>query len=61
MKQRANQELRDYIQNNDILYWQVAEQIGITTQSFINKLGSPLPETEVTKIKNVVDELKGDK
>ena len=54
----ANIEIREMIRKSGVLYWQVAEKIGIADTTFSRKLRHELSNREKTKIGLAVEILK---
>lgn len=53
-----NNEVRDYIRNNGLYMWQVAEQIGIHPTEFSRWLRNPLTEEQDRQIAEAVAALR---
>ncbi|MBO5462253.1 MAG: hypothetical protein J6A49_02970 [Clostridia bacterium] len=54
----TNIEIRQAIKNAKIKYWQVAEKMGINDGNFSRKLRKELPESEKTKILEIIENIK---
>lgn len=54
---KANQDIRNKMENNHIRYWQVAYAYGIDDVAFSKKLRKELSEDEKEKILNIIDNL----
>ncbi len=52
-----NSEIRDYIRDRKIYFWQVAECLGINDSSFSRMLWYEIPEEMKTRIKTITDKL----
>ena len=59
MKGKANQDIRNEIQQQGLNYWQVAEQIGITASTFTAWLRTPLTDERRQRTEKALKELKG--
>lgn len=53
----ANEDIRKVLKINNIKYWQVANEYGITDGNFSRKLRKELSETEKNKIFSIIDKL----
>lgn len=54
---KANQDIRNKIEANNIKYWQVALKYGVNDVTFSKKLRVELKDTEKEKINNIIDKL----
>lgn len=57
MIKKANQDIRNKMENNHIRYWQVAYELGITDSMFSRKLRIELSDKEKEKINKIIDNL----
>ncbi len=53
----ANEDIRKSLKINNIKYWQVASEYGITDGNFSRKLRKELPSEEKKKIFDIIDKL----
>lgn len=53
----ANEDIRKSVKTNNIKYWQVANEYGITDGNFSRKLRKELPNEEKKKIFDIIDTL----
>ena len=53
----ANEDIRESLKNNNIKYWQVANEYGITDGNFSRKLRKELSSEEKKKVFNIIDKL----
>lgn len=53
----ANEDIRERLKVNNIKYWQVASEYGITDGNFSRKLRKELSNEEKNKIFNIIDKL----
>lgn len=53
----ANEDIRKKLKINNIKYWQVANEYGITDGNFSRKLRKELSSAEKKKIFNIIDKL----
>lgn len=53
----ANEDIRKSLKINNIKYWQVANEYGITDGNFSRKLRKELPSEEKKKIFDIIDKL----
>lgn len=53
----ANEDIRKILKINNIKYWQVANEYGITDGNFSRKLRKELPNEEKKKIFDIIDTL----
>lgn len=53
----ANQDIRDQISKNRLLYWEVAEEVGISPSSLSVWLRKPLNEEQKVRMKNAINRL----
>lgn len=53
----ANEDIRKSLKINNIKYWQVANEYGITDGNFSRKLRKELSSEEKKKIFNIIDKL----
>ena len=56
-KVRANQEIRNKIESNRILYWEVAEKVGIAQSNLSVWLRTDMREDRKERVENAIDEL----
>lgn len=54
---RANQDIRQLLQEKRIYYWEVAQKIGITDGYFSKKLRSELPPDEKDRIRGIINQI----
>ncbi|MEB5953172.1 MULTISPECIES: hypothetical protein [Enterococcus] len=54
---RANQEIRNKIESNRILYWEVAEKVGIAQSNLSVWLRTDMREDRKERVENAIDEL----
>lgn len=54
---KANKNIRDRIEKNNIKYWQVALQYGVSDVTFSKKLRIELKDSEKVKINSIIDKL----
>lgn len=54
---KANQDIRNKIESNNIKYWQVALEYGVNDVTFSKKLRVELKANEKEKINNIIDKL----
>ena len=54
----ANQKLKEEINNANIKYWQIADELGITDSTFSKKLRKELPSETKEKIYAIIKKLK---
>lgn len=57
MIKKANQDIREKIENGKIRYWQVAYELGIDDTAFSKKLRKELSDKEKEKINKIIDDL----
>lgn len=55
---RANQDLREEAKKSNVFLWQIAEKYGINDINFTKKMRRELPQSEKTKILNIISELR---
>lgn len=53
----ANQDIRQYAKKAGVRLWEVAEFLGISDPTMTRKLRHELPETEKTKLFEIIDKL----
>lgn len=53
----SNQDIRQYAKKAGIRLWEVAEFLGISDPTMTRKLRHELPETEKTKLFEIIDKL----
>jgi len=53
----ANEDIRKSLKINNLKYWQVASEYGITDGNFSRKLRKELSSDEKKKIFNIIDKL----
>lgn len=53
----ANEDIRESLKINNIKYWQVANEYGITDGNFSRKLRKELSSEEKKKVFNIIDKL----
>lgn len=56
-KKMANEDIRKSLRNNNIKYWKVANEYGITDGNFSRKLRKELSNEEKKKIFDIIDKL----
>ncbi|WP_430598319.1 hypothetical protein [Enterococcus sp. AZ177] len=54
---KANQEIRNKIESNRILYWEVAEKVGIAQSNLSVWLRTEMREDRKKRVENAIDEL----
>lgn len=54
---RANQGIRDKIESNRILYWEVAEKVGIAQSNLSVWLRTDMREDRKERVEKAIDEL----
>lgn len=54
---KANERIRSYAKQNKVKWWQVAESMQIQESALSRKLRHELPQDEVSKIMEVIDEI----
>jgi predicted XRE-type DNA-binding protein len=58
---KKNIDVRNFIEQTGVKYWEVAEKLGITDGNFSRKLRKELPTKEKELITNIALELKNKK
>lgn len=53
----ANEDIRKKLKLNNIKYWQVANEYGITDGNFSRKLRKELSEAEKSKIFSIIEKI----
>lgn len=53
----VNQDIRQYAKKAGVRLWEVAEFLGISDPTMTRKLRHELPETEKTKLFEIIDKL----
>lgn len=54
---KANREIRNKIESNRILYWEVAEKVGIAQSNLSVWLRTEMREDRKKRVVNAIDEL----
>ncbi|HPI99715.1 MAG TPA: hypothetical protein PK268_04380 [Enterococcus sp.] len=54
---KANEEIRNRIESNRILYWEVAETVGIAQSNLSVWLRTPMREDRKERVEKAIDEL----
>lgn len=54
---KANQEIRNLIESNRILYWEVADKIGIAQSNLSVWLRTEMREDRKLRVEKAIDEL----
>lgn len=57
MRKLANKDIRESLRVNNIKYWQVADEYGISDGNFSRKLRKELSKEEKDKIFNIINKL----
>ena len=57
VKNLANEDIRKKIKLNNVKYWQVADEYGITDGNFSKKLRKELSEAEKSKIFSIIEKI----
>lgn len=55
---RANESIRNEIQESGLTYWQVAEEVGIASTTLSVWLRTPLNSSRMSRVNNALKELK---
>lgn len=55
---RANENIRNEIQESGLTYWQVAEEVGIASTTLSVWLRTPLNSSRMSRVNNALKELK---
>lgn len=58
---KANIDIREKAKSKNILFWQIADKLGITDGNFSRKLRKELSAEEKAKIFSIIDELSAEK
>lgn len=58
---KANLDIRERAKSKNILFWQIADKLGINDGNFSRKLRKELSAEEKTKIFAIIDELSAEK
>lgn len=58
---KANADIRAKAKSKNILFWQIADKLGITDGNLSRKLRKELSAEEKTKIFAIIDELSAEK
>lgn len=58
---KANIDIREKAKSKNILFWQIADRLGITDGNFSRKLRKELSAKEKAKIFAIIDELSAEK
>ncbi len=58
---KANIDIRERAKAKNILFWQIADKLGINDGNFSRKLRKELSAEEKTKIFAIIDELSAEK
>lgn len=56
----SNNDVRNAIKEANVLYWRVAEEIGITDGSFSRMLRKELPEEKKEKIYQAIEKIRAE-
>ncbi|MGL9969480.1 hypothetical protein [Enterococcus sp. DIV1420a] len=54
---KANTEIRNKIESNRILYWEVADKVGIAQSNLSVWLRTPMRKDREERVKKAIDEL----
>lgn len=61
MCKETNKEIRNAARAAGVLYWEIAEKLGIQDSAFSRKLRKELPQDERDKILGIINELAAER
>ena len=55
-KDKANQQIRNALENSGVFYWQLADILGISQSTLTVRLRHELPDVETKRILRLIEE-----